>query len=39
MLGYPKVKVLDGGFDAWTAEGLPVTTAVPKPAPASFDRT
>jgi thiosulfate/3-mercaptopyruvate sulfurtransferase len=36
MLGYPKVKVLHGGFDAWAAKGLPVTTAVPKPAPASF---
>jgi thiosulfate/3-mercaptopyruvate sulfurtransferase len=36
MLGYPKVKVLDGGFDAWSAKGLPVTTAVPSPAPASF---
>jgi thiosulfate/3-mercaptopyruvate sulfurtransferase len=36
MLGYPKVKVLDGGFDAWAAKGLPVTTAVPAPAPASF---
>jgi thiosulfate/3-mercaptopyruvate sulfurtransferase len=23
MLGYPKVKVLDGGFDAWTAKGMP----------------
>ena len=31
MLGYPKVKVLHGGFDAWAAAGLPVTTAVPKP--------
>jgi thiosulfate/3-mercaptopyruvate sulfurtransferase len=36
MLGYPKVKVLDGGYDAWVARGLPVTTAVPAPAPASF---
>jgi len=36
MLGYPKVKVLHGGFDAWAAAGLPVTTDVPKPAPASF---
>src|SRR5260370_3729379 len=35
MLGYPKIKVLDGGFDAWTAKGLPVTTAVPTPTPAS----
>ena len=26
MLGYPKIKVLHGGFDAWAAKGLPVTT-------------
>src|SRR5216683_5873034 len=36
MLGYPKIKVLHGGFDAWAASGSPVTTEVPKPAPASF---
>src|SRR5712664_3583724 len=36
MLGYPKIKVLHGGFDAWAAKGFPVTAAVPKPAPASF---
>lgn len=36
MLGYPKIKVLHGGYDAWVAKGLPVTTAVPKRAPASF---
>ena len=36
MLGYPKIKVLHGGFDAWAAKGLPVTTEVPNPAPASF---
>ena len=36
MLGYPKVKVLHGGFDAWTAAGLPVTTDVPSPVKASF---
>ena len=36
MLGYPKIKVLHGGFDAWTAKGLPVTTDVPSPAPATF---
>jgi thiosulfate/3-mercaptopyruvate sulfurtransferase len=36
MLGYPKVKVLHGGFDAWAAAGLPVTTDVPSPAKASF---
>ena len=31
MLGYPSIKVLHGGFDAWTAAGLPVTTEVPTP--------
>jgi thiosulfate/3-mercaptopyruvate sulfurtransferase len=36
MLGYPKIKVLHGGFEAWAAKGLPVTTEVPKPAAASF---
>ena len=36
MLGYPKIKVLHGGYDAWAAKGLPVTTEVPSPAPASF---
>ncbi|MBS0521343.1 MAG: sulfurtransferase [Proteobacteria bacterium] len=36
MLGYPKIKVLHGGFDAWTAAKLPVSTAVPAPAPAAF---
>src|ERR1700746_489349 len=36
MLGYPKIKVLHGGYDAWVATGLPTTTAVPTPKPASF---
>src|SRR3981081_1216311 len=36
MLGYPKIKVLDGGFDAWVAKGLPVTKAVPAPTAGSF---
>lgn len=36
MLGYPKVKVLHGGFDAWSAAGFPVTKDVPTPAAASF---
>jgi len=36
MLGYPKIKVLHGGFDAWTAASLPVTSEVPSPVPASF---
>src|ERR1700749_3875301 len=36
MLGYPKIKVLHGGYDAWVGKGLPTTTAVPAPKPASF---
>jgi thiosulfate/3-mercaptopyruvate sulfurtransferase len=32
MLGYPKVKVLDGGFDAWVTKGMPVTSDVGAPA-------
>jgi thiosulfate/3-mercaptopyruvate sulfurtransferase len=35
-LGYPKVKVLHGGYEAWVAEGLPTTTEVPTPQPKSF---
>ncbi|MFL6127870.1 MAG: sulfurtransferase [Mycobacteriales bacterium] len=31
--GHADVRVLDGGFAAWTAAGLPVTTEVPQPAP------
>src|ERR1700709_353588 len=36
MLGSPKINVLHGGSDAGPAKGLPVTTGVPKPVPASF---
>ena len=36
MLGYPKVKVLHGGYDAWVAAGLPTTTDVPSPAKAAI---
>jgi thiosulfate/3-mercaptopyruvate sulfurtransferase len=35
-LGYPKIKVLNGGFSAWTAKGLPVSTTATTPAAASF---
>ncbi|HCY17530.1 MAG: thiosulfate sulfurtransferase [Curvibacter sp. GWA2_64_110] len=35
-LGYPKVKVLNGGFSAWKAAGLPVSTAAATPVPATF---
>src|SRR5713226_9411982 len=36
MLGYPKIKVVHGGFDAWAAAGLPTTKEVPSPVKASF---
>jgi thiosulfate/3-mercaptopyruvate sulfurtransferase len=35
-LGYPKVKILHGGYQAWLAESLPVSTDVPTPTPATF---
>jgi thiosulfate/3-mercaptopyruvate sulfurtransferase len=31
--GHDRVRVLDGGYAAWQAEGRPVTTDVPNPAP------
>src|SRR5215471_6040526 len=30
-LGYPKIKILHGGFVAWTAASLPTSTEVPTP--------
>lgn len=36
FLGYPKKAVLDGGFEAWQAAGLPVDTAPVSPEPATF---
>jgi len=35
-LGFDAVAVLDGGYAKWTAEGRPVATDVPAPAPAPF---
>lgn len=37
FLGYPKVKVLHGGFAAWTAEGFVTSTAAVAPTPAGFE--
>ncbi len=37
FLGYPSVKVLHGGFAAWTAEGLPVSSEAATPVPAGFE--
>ncbi|MFV0298367.1 MAG: sulfurtransferase [Hyphomicrobiaceae bacterium] len=36
FLGYPKVKVLHGGFAAWVADGLPVSTDPSTPTAGSF---
>ena len=34
--GHPDVRVLDGGYLAWTADGLAVTSAGPAPDPGDF---
>lgn len=34
--GHDDVKVLDGGFPKWFAEGKPLTRATPSPSPATF---
>ncbi len=35
-LGYPKIKVLNGGFSAWKASGMATSTDVAAPKPATF---
>lgn len=35
-LGYPRIKVLNGGYSAWTAAGLPVSTEPAQPSPKAF---
>lgn len=35
-LGYPKIKVVNGGYSAWKAAGLPVSTEAVAPVPATF---
>jgi thiosulfate/3-mercaptopyruvate sulfurtransferase len=35
-LGYPKIKILHGGYAAWAAAEMPTTTKVPSPAPKTF---
>jgi len=35
-LGYPKIKVLNGGFSAWKAAGLPTSTEAVTPVAATF---
>ncbi|MGN9914136.1 sulfurtransferase [Phytohabitans sp. LJ34] len=34
--GHESVRVLDGGFPAWVAAGLPVTAELPEPEPGDF---
>ena len=34
--GHPAVKLLNGGFRKWTAEGRPVTAEIPRHQPATF---
>ena len=36
FLGYPKTAVLHGGFQAWVAEDMPVTTEAAIPQPKTF---
>ncbi|MBP1848235.1 thiosulfate/3-mercaptopyruvate sulfurtransferase [Rhizobium petrolearium] len=36
IMGARNVYVLDGGLDGWKAEGRPLETAVPSPAPVTF---
>jgi thiosulfate/3-mercaptopyruvate sulfurtransferase len=35
-LGYPKVRVMNGGYSAWTAAGLPTSTVAAAPSAATF---
>ena len=35
-LGYPKIKLLHGGYAAWRGTGLPSSTDTPSPAPRTF---
>jgi thiosulfate/3-mercaptopyruvate sulfurtransferase len=35
-LGYPKIKVLDGGISAWKSDGLPISTEAVTPKPVTF---
>ncbi len=36
LLGYPNIKVLHGGLDAWAAAGLPLSSEVSKPVAKTF---
>ncbi|THV25408.1 3-mercaptopyruvate sulfurtransferase [Peteryoungia ipomoeae] len=37
VMGARRVYVLDGGFDGWKAEGRPIETDLPEPAPVTFE--
>ncbi|MEM6382273.1 MAG: sulfurtransferase [Pseudomonadota bacterium] len=37
FLGYPKIKVLHGGYAAWATAGLPISTEVETPTPGGFE--
>jgi len=37
VFGAEDVRILDGGLPAWKAKGLPLTDAVPSPAPRRFE--
>jgi len=36
FLGYPKAAILHGGYQAWLAENMPITTEVPTPVVKEF---
>src|SRR5689334_23771396 len=38
-LGHPDVRILDGGVSRWTAEGLPLTTALTTPVASEWHGT
>ena len=37
VMGFPEVFVLDGGLKKWRAEGRPIDTAAPHPAPSTIE--
>ena len=39
FFGHPNTRVLDGGFNAWTRKGLPVTQQAQKPKPTEWTGT
>jgi thiosulfate/3-mercaptopyruvate sulfurtransferase len=39
LFGHPDVRLMDGGRAKWIAEGRPLSTDTPKPAPADYPET